>query len=144
MTKMWNINAPQGHIRCAIFTIFAQFVPHFRCVSCYNLVGFARWVMELLGFQFESVRLPPNFQRPLAAKLCVRPPKRFRGARTCSASSIAMPRLVGLGFHRLLERPKHWVFVWWLRFLVALCVVCVHCSRETCRMRAHECWCLVC
>jgi len=27
---MWNINAPQGRIPCAIFTKFAEFVPHFR------------------------------------------------------------------------------------------------------------------
>jgi len=31
---MWNINAPQGRIPNAIFTKFAEFVPHFRCVSC--------------------------------------------------------------------------------------------------------------
>ena len=28
--QMWNINAPQGRIPCAIFTKFAEFVPHFR------------------------------------------------------------------------------------------------------------------
>jgi len=27
---MWNINAPQGRIACAIFTKFAEFVPRFR------------------------------------------------------------------------------------------------------------------
>jgi len=26
LTKMWNINAPQGRIPCAIFTKFAEFV----------------------------------------------------------------------------------------------------------------------
>jgi len=30
LTKMWNINAPQGRIHCVIFTEFAEFVPHFR------------------------------------------------------------------------------------------------------------------
>ena len=25
---MWNINAPKGRITCAIFTTFAEFVPH--------------------------------------------------------------------------------------------------------------------
>ena len=32
LIKMWYINAPQGHIPCAIFTKFAppEFVPHFR------------------------------------------------------------------------------------------------------------------
>ena len=33
--------------------------------------------MELRGFSVEGVRLPPNFQCPLAAKLCVRLPKVF-------------------------------------------------------------------
>ena len=33
--------------------------------------------MELWGIQVERVRLPPNFQRPLAAKLCIRPSKVF-------------------------------------------------------------------
>ena len=30
LTEIWNINAPQGRIPCAIFTKFAEFVPHFR------------------------------------------------------------------------------------------------------------------
>jgi len=30
LTKMWNINDPQGRIPCPIFTKFAGFVPHFR------------------------------------------------------------------------------------------------------------------
>ena len=36
LTKMRNINAPQGRIPCAIFTKFAEFVPHFRM----------RWVLK--------------------------------------------------------------------------------------------------
>ena len=31
--------------------------------------------MELWGFKVDGVWLSPNFQRPLAGKLCVRPPK---------------------------------------------------------------------
>ena len=30
LTKTWNTNAPHGRIPCAIFTKFAEFVPHFR------------------------------------------------------------------------------------------------------------------
>jgi len=30
LTEMWNINAQQGRIPCAIFTKLAEFVPHFR------------------------------------------------------------------------------------------------------------------
>ena len=36
LTEIWNINAPQGRIPCAIFTKFAEFVPHFRM----------RWVLK--------------------------------------------------------------------------------------------------
>jgi len=31
--------------------------------------------MELLGFYVDEVSLSTNFQRPLAAKLCIRPQK---------------------------------------------------------------------
>jgi len=50
----------------------------------------------------------PKFSAPPAAKLCVRPPKVFRGARTCSRSSITMPSMVGLGFQ---PGQKRWVFL---------------------------------
>ena len=30
LTKMWNINASQGRIPCAIFTKLAEFLPHFK------------------------------------------------------------------------------------------------------------------
>jgi len=46
---MWNINAPQGHIPCAIFTKFAEFVRRFRmrsllkfgwiCSKSYGVMG---------------------------------------------------------------------------------------------------------
>ena len=58
-----------------------------------------------MGFYVDGVWLSPNFQCPLAAKLCVRP-KSFRAARICSRSSITMPSLVGLGFHLLPGQPK--------------------------------------
>ena len=35
----------------------------------------------------------------------------FGGARTCSRSSITMPSLVGLGFHRRRGGQKRWVFL---------------------------------
>ena len=34
--------------------------------------------MELWGFSVEGVWFPPNFQCPLAAKLCIRPQKFWR------------------------------------------------------------------
>ena len=36
LTEMWNINAPQGRIPCAIFKKIAEFVRHFRM----------RWVLK--------------------------------------------------------------------------------------------------
>jgi len=42
----------------------------------------------------------PNFQHPLAVKLCIVPQKSFfGGARTSSRSSITVISVVGLGFH---------------------------------------------
>jgi len=38
------------------------------------LGGFAQGVTELGGFKLRG-RIPQNFERPLAAKLCVRPPE---------------------------------------------------------------------
>jgi len=56
-------------------------------------------LLDLLKGLWSYGGLPPNFQRPLAAK-------RFRGARTCSRSSVTIPSLVGLGFHPPPGWPK--------------------------------------
>ena len=66
--------------------------------------------MELWGFKLRGSGYPQNFHRPLAAKLCVKPPKRFRGERTCSRSSITVPSLEGVGFHPPPGWLKRWVF----------------------------------
>ena len=68
-----------------------------------------------MGVLSWRVWLSPNCQRPLAAKLCVRP-KSFGGARTCCRSSITMSSLVGLGFHP----PPGWLKT--LSFFVCLSV----------------------
>jgi len=96
---MCNINALQGRIPCAIFTKFAEFVPHFRM----------RWVLKLCwicsrGYGVTRVLswgglLAPKFSAPPSGETMRQTPKRFRGARTCSRSSVTMPSLVGLGFH---------------------------------------------
>jgi len=56
------------------------------------------------------VWLSPNFQRPLEAKLC-QIPKSFRGARTCSRSSITMQVWWGSDFTRRRGGQKRWVFL---------------------------------
>ena len=70
---MWNINALR--IPCMIFTKFAEFVP---CFSMRQLLKF-RWICSMgygvMGVLSSRVWLSPNFQRPVAAKLCVRPQK---------------------------------------------------------------------
>jgi len=64
----------------------------------------------------------PKYSSPLVVKLC-RTPESFRGARTCSRSSITTPSLVGLGFHPPPGGQKGWVslfvclFVWTSEFV---------------------------
>jgi len=64
---MWNINAPQGRIACAIFTKFAEFVRRFRSMDL--LEGL--WRYE--NFKLTGLVIP-KFQCPLATNLYVRPP----------------------------------------------------------------------
>ena len=103
---MWNINAQQGRIPCAIFTKFAEFVPHFRM----------RWVLKLgwicsrgygvMGVLSWGGRVSPKFSAPPSGETMRQTTKRFPGERTCSRSSITMPSLVGLGFHPPPGQPK--------------------------------------
>ena len=91
-------NVEYKSIPCAIFTKFAEFVPHFRmrwvlkfgwiCSRGYGVMG-----VLSLGGRFPQISAPPSGET-----ICVRP-RRFGGERTCSRSSITMPSLVGLGFH---------------------------------------------
>jgi len=61
----------------------------------------------------------PKFSAPPSGEIMHQTPKRIRGARTCSRSSITMPCLVSLGFHPPPGRPKT------LRFLSACLTVCL-------------------
>ena len=82
--QMWNINAPQGRIPCAIFTKFAQFVRHFRmrwvlkfgwiCSRGYGVMGVLSW----------GGGVSPKFSAPPRGETMHQTPKRFRGTRTCS------------------------------------------------------------
>jgi len=68
-------------------------------INSYNI-----WINLLKGYGIVGVLstwvwFPPHFQRPLATKLCIGP-QHFRGARTCSGSSITVPSLVGLRFQK--------------------------------------------
>jgi len=52
----------------------------------------------------------PKFSAPPNGKTIDQTPKSFRGARTCSRSSITMPSLVELRFHPPPGDQKRWVF----------------------------------
>jgi len=57
------------------------------------------------GFKFRGSGFPQIFSAT-SGKTMRQTPRSFRGARTCSRSSITMPNLVGLGFHRPPGWPK--------------------------------------
>jgi len=57
------------------------------------------------GFKLRGL-VTPKFSAPLSGETMRQTPKSFRGARTCSRSSITVPSLVGLGFHPPLGQPK--------------------------------------
>jgi len=106
LTEMWNINAPQRRIPCAIFTKFAEFEPHFRvrwvlkfcwiCPRGYGVMGVLSW----------GGRVSSKFSAPPSGETMRQTTKRFPGERTCSRSSITVPSLVGLWFHPPPRWPK--------------------------------------
>jgi len=106
LTEIWNINAQQGRIPCAILTKFAEFVPRFRMrwVLKFGWI-FSRGygVMEVLSW---GGRVSPKFSAPPSGEIMRQTRKHFPGERTCSRSSITMPSLVGLGFHPPPGWPK--------------------------------------
>jgi len=62
------------------------------------------------GFRFRGL-VTPKFSTPPSGETMYQTPKSFRGARTCSRSSITLPSLVGLGFHPPPGWPKTLFFV---------------------------------
>ena len=61
--------------------------------------GLSRWVW-----------VPPNFHRPLAAKLCVGSPKVSEVQNVLQVSPITVPSLVGLGFLPTAGAAKNFEF----------------------------------
>jgi len=57
-----------------------------------------KWSWSYMDFKL-TVSGYPKFSAPPSGETMRQTPKSFRGARTCSRSSIAMPSLVGLDFH---------------------------------------------
>ena len=106
LNKMWNINAPQGRIPWAIFTKFAQFVPHFRMRKLLKFGWICLRGCGVIGVLSWEGQVTPIFSAPPSGESMRQTPKSIGDARTCSRSSITMPSLVGLGFHAPLGRPK--------------------------------------
>jgi len=76
----------------------------------YNVL-MAQGVMELWGFSVESVWLPPNFQRPLVAKLCVSSPKVLEAQERARGPLSPCQVWWGSDFTRRQGCQKRWVFV---------------------------------
>ena len=69
------------------------------------------------GFKLRGSGYPQTFSAP-CRRNCTSDPKSFRGARTCSRSSITVLSLLGLGFHLRPGWPKT------LSFLFVCLFVC--------------------
>jgi len=89
---MWNINALQGRIPCRICTSFQD------ALAVKVSLDLLKWLWSYGGFNLTGLVIP-KFSVPTSGETMRQTPKRFRGARTCSRSSITMPSLVVLGFH---------------------------------------------
>jgi len=74
-----------------------------------------KWSWSYMGFKL-TVSGYPKFSAPPSGETMRQTPKSFRGARTCSRSSIAMPSLVGLDFHPPPGWPKT------LSFCLSVCL----------------------
>jgi len=62
----------------AIFTKFAGVCTAFQYALAVNIsLDLLKGLWSYGGFKLTGVWLSPNFQRPLAAKLCIRPPEFF-------------------------------------------------------------------
>jgi len=103
---MWNINAPQGRIPCMIFTKICRVCTPFQDVLAVKIwLDLLEGLWSYGGFKLRQSG-SPKFSVPHSGET-VSDPKSFRGARTCSRSSITMPSLVGLRFHATAGMAKN-------------------------------------
>jgi len=68
-----NIIAPKGRVPCTIFTKFTYFM---RVLSLHNVTKFGCFISindKIINNLLRWGRFQPNFRRPLAAKLWMRP-----------------------------------------------------------------------
>jgi len=72
---MWSINVPQGRTPCAIFIKFAESVPRFSYALPVKIsLDLLKGLWSYGGFKLRESGYH-KFSAPLAAKLCVKPPK---------------------------------------------------------------------
>jgi len=107
------------------------------CTPFQDALGVKIW-LDLLeglwnygGLKFRGSGYPQIFNAP-SGETMRHTPKSFRGARTCSRSSITMPSLVGLGFHSPPGQPKT------LSFLSVCLSVTLLNVRDLCARFRHE------
>jgi len=99
---MWNINDLHDfHKICRICTSFQDALAvkvslDLICTRGYGVMGVLIW----------RGLVTPKFSVTPSVKKYVQDPKHFKGARTCSRSSITMQSLVAIGFHPLPEQRK--------------------------------------
>ena len=100
LTKMWNLNAPQGRIPCAIFTNFAEFVPHFRMRSVLKFGWISSRGYGVMGVLSWGGRVSPKFSAPPSGDTVRQTPnvlevqERARGPLSpCQVSTPSMQRL---------------------------------------------------
>jgi len=79
----------------------ADFVPRFRMVWLLKFSWICSRGCGVMGVLSWGCLAIPKFSAPPSGETMRQTPKCFRGARTCSRSSITMRSLVGLGFHPL-------------------------------------------
>jgi len=72
---MWNTNVPQGRIPCAVYKKICRVCTPFQGALAAKIwLDLLEGLWSYGGFKFRGL-VTPKFSVPLAAKLCVRPPK---------------------------------------------------------------------
>ena len=61
---MWNINAPQGHIPCVIFTKFAEFVSFQDALGVKIWLDLLKGLWSYGGFKLRGSGFPEIFSAP--------------------------------------------------------------------------------
>jgi len=61
---MWNINAPQGRIPCAIFTKLAVCTPFQDALAVKISLDLLKWLWGYEGFQLTGSGYPQIFSAP--------------------------------------------------------------------------------